>query len=368
MFSYAKKMPQNKYITELLSLSVIIVLLHISIPGKAQEEENILFKYPEKIIGYTQVGINKTEELIDKYLDQKDSLYISPNKYKLTLMTQYTNSYEYYRFSTNNNKQEFTLSPDNNDKIGIYVGWKWIFLGWAFDINSNKAKLDLNFSFYTSKIGIDLFYRKRDQGFKIKDLVGFKDNAGNDITNYDNNVDGVSINQKGINVYYIFNNKKFSYPAAYSQTTNQRISCGTFILGFNYAEQSFNINTLKFEDRLQESISPDFKFNKITYKDYSINFGYSYNWVFAKNFLANISLTPAIGYKNTSFKFKDSRDFIKNINFDLITRIGVVYNNSRYFIGLSHISHTYSYRKTNISIVNGFGTINIYTGINLFKK
>lgn len=362
------KKANRKYISELLLPITIVILLQISIPSLSQDSFNTLFKYPEKILGYTHTGIHKTEELIDKYLDQKDSLYISPNIYKLTLMAQYSNCYEYYRFSTENNNQKFTLSPDNSDKLGIYVGWKWIFLGWSFDINSNKAKVDLNFSFYTSKVGIDIFYRKRDKGFKIKDLVGFKDNAGNEIRTYNGFFDGISVKQKGVNVYYIFNNKKFSYPAAYSQTTNQRISCGSFILGLNYAEQSFHINTEKFDDKIQESISSDFKFNEIKYKDYSINFGYSYNWVFARNCLANISLTPAIGYKNTSFKFTDSRDFIKNINFDLITRIGVVYNNSRYFIGLSHISHTYSYRKTNISIVNGFGTINLYAGFNLFKK
>lgn len=352
----------------ILLLFSIIYCFAIHTPCKAQETDNLLLKYPEKIYNYTQLGLHKTEEFISKYFDQKDSLYISPNKYKLTLMTQYINCYEFYRFSVANSKQKFTLSPDNGNKIGIYAGWKWMFLGWAFNINDDNAKVDFNFNFYTAKIGVDIFYRKRDKGFKIKDLSGFTDSNGNEIRAYINDFNGISVKQEGVNVYYIFNNKRFSYPAAYSQSTNQRISCGTFILGFNYSKQSFDIDTNEFDEKIQNSISSDLKFNKIEYKDYSINFGYSYNWVFAKNFLANISLTPAIGYKNTSFKFNNGRDFIKNINFDLITRVGIVYNNSRYFIGASHISHTYSYRKTNLSIVNGFGTINIYMGINLFKK
>lgn len=358
------------YCKVILLLSTIIFFFTTSTHCNAQETSSAIFKYPEKIYNYTQLGLHKTEEIIDKYLDQKDSLYISPNKYKLTLMAQYTNCYEFYRFSSTNVKQKFTLSPDNGNKLGIYVGWKWLFLGWAFNINDDNAKVDLNFSFYTSKIGLDIFYRKRNNGFKIKNIEGFKDNNGNEINSYISDFDGISVKQEGINVYYIFNNRKFSYPAAYSQTTIQRISCGTFILGFNYSRQSFIMNTDKLDAQILASMSPDLKFNKIEYRDYSINFGYSYNWVFAKNFLANFSLTPAIGYKNTSFKFdvRKGREFIKNINFDLITRIGVVYNNSRYFIGASHISHTYSYRKTNISIVNGFGTLNLYMGINLFKK
>lgn len=348
-----------------LLLSIVSFLPHAV---RAQERGD-LFKYPEKIIGYTQSGIKKTEDAIEKHLDRKDSLYISPNKYKLTLMVQYTNSYEYYKFtSTGDTRQSITLTPGTGDKLGVYVGWKWLFVGWSFDISKNNAKNDINLSFYTSKIGIDLFYRKRSDRFRISDIDGFHDADGRELGNYNRGFDGISVYQKGINVYYIFNNKRFSYPAAYSQSTNQRISCGSFILGLNYAEQSFNINPGKFDARIQAGMSEALKISDVKYKDYSINFGYTYNWVFAKNCLANISFTPAIGYKNTSFKLEDGSEFIKNINFDFISRAAIVYNNSKWFIGTSFVSHAYSYRKTNLSIVNGFGTINVYMGINLFRR
>ena len=37
--------------------------------------------------------------------------------------------------------------------------------------------------------------------------------------------------------------------------------------------------------------------------------------------------------------------WIKDINFDLITRAAVVYNTNKYFIGASLVMHTYDYRK-----------------------
>ncbi len=359
------------FIADIKLKAIVVAIIATTIclsSADAQSDSTRLHKYPEKIITYTHDKVKKAEEAISKHLDQKDSLYISPNKYKVTLMTQYINSYEFYRFTSANKKQSITLLPDNSDKIGIYIGWKWLFLGWAFDLNRQTSKTDWNFSFYTSKIGIDLFYRKRSNGFKIRELKGFRDKNDIEIDDYNRTFDGISVSQRGVNVYYIFNNKHFSYPAAYSQTTNQRISCGTFILGLNYSEQSFDINTEKFDNDIKENMLPDFKFNKVRYKDYSINFGYSYNWVFAKNCLANISMTPAIGYKNTSFRLENGKEFIKNINFDLISRAAIVYNNSKFFIGASVISHTYSYRKSSLSIVNGFGTLNIYTGINLFRN
>ena len=109
-------------------------------------------------------------------------------------------------------------------------------------------------------------------------------------------------------------------------------------------------------------------FNRIKYHDFSFNAGYSYNWVFSKNCLANISLTPAIGYKHSSISSDDNRSIINNINIDFVSRAALVYNNTRYFIGASLVAHTYTYRKNALSIVNGFGVLNIYSGINLFRN
>lgn len=324
--------------------------------------------FVDKIIDYTQHALEGTNELINKHLDAKDTLYISPNLYNWSFMLQYSNNYEYYRFATDDGDQSITFRPENANKVGLYLGWRWIFLGWSFDITENSLKNDFNFSFYTSKVGIDLFYRTRDKGYIIKDYKGFYDANGNKAHIYNHHFDDISTHQHGVNVYYIFNNKHFSYPAAYSQSTNQRISCGSFILGFNYSKQSFNIKYDNIDSAIKERLNPALMFNEVKYRDYSINFGYSYNWVFAKDFLANFSFTPAIGYKNTSFKLEKGSEFIKNINFDLITRAAVVYNNSRYYIGASFVSHSYSYRKQNLSIDNGFGTINIYMGINVFKR
>ena len=351
--------------TLLLFLSVVISL-------SSQNNLNIdslgLLKYPGYIIDYTSKGIKYTNDIIDKHLDNKDTRYVTPNLYKCTFMLQYSNYYEYYKFSSRNSSQSITLSPDNRNKLGVYVGWKWIFLGWSFDLNRQNTKKDWNFSFYTSKIGVDVFHRKTGSDFKLRKLSGFKDlNTGYDIIPKQRFFNGISVEQTGINLYYIFNNKKFSYPAAYSQTTNQRISCGSFILGFSYSRQSFHLDVSKFTTDIQEAMSPSMDFNRIKYHDYSINAGYSYNWVFARNCLANLSLTPAIGYKRSRISTDENKSIFKNINVDLVSRAAIVYNNSRYFIGVSLVSHTYTYRKSALSIVNGFGVINLYTGINVFR-
>ncbi len=319
------------------------------------------------IIDYTQDKLHKAEELISTKLDEKDSIYVTPSLYNMTVMTQYSYNYEYYRFTANDESQSISFRPDNCNKVGFYAGWRWIFLGWSFDLTKNDAKKDINLSFYTSRLGFDLFYRRRDKGFKISSANGFINN-GEPVHGYNNSLTGFSTRQKGFNIYYIFNHKRFSYPAAYSQTTSQRISAGSFLLGITYNTQIFSFNHAELDEKLQTSISPELKFNEVRYKDYSISFGYSYNWVFAKNCLANISLTPGIGYKNSSLQLKSGKEFLSSINFDLVTRAAVVYNNSKFFIGTSFVSHTYSYRKSSLSVVNGFGTINLYAGFYFWRK
>lgn len=349
-------------------IAAFIALLCCSLVTKAQIKE-IITDWPHNvIIDYTQKGLHKAEEIIDEKLDKKDSLYVVPNIYNMTVMTQYSYNYEYYRFTSRDNSQSISLRPENGNKMGLYIGWKWLYLGWSFDMTKNNAKEDINLSFYTAKLGIDLLYRRRDRGFKLYETEGFTNDYGQKIRDYRRAFDGFSTMQKGINVYYIFNNKRFSYPAAYSQTTNQRISAGSFILGLTYNEQTFRFNYQNIDPKLLARLNSELKFEKVKYKDFCINFGYSYNWVFARNLLANISLTPGVGYKNSSLKINDSKEFISNINIDFITRAAVVYNNSRYYIGASFVSHTYSYRKSKLSVINGYGTINVYTGINFWRK
>ena len=346
----------------------IVITFLTAIPAIAQKETGKEGLFSGKMLGNTKEIIRETENFIEHTLDEKDSLYVSPDQFNLTVMPQYSYCYEYYRFSGHDSEQSITLAPDNSNKVGLYLGWRWIFLGYSFDISGNSPQTDLNFSFYTAAVGIDLFYRERNEGYRVRKLNGFYQDNNRDLTDFNRRFDGLTVKQRGLNLYYIFNNRRFSYRAAYSHTTNQRISTGSFILGLTYNEQSFLFDHSKFDIPIREQIDNELKFENVRYKDFSINFGYSYNWVFKKDFLANISLTPAIGYKNTSLNLSSSKELLSSLNFDFITRAAVVYNNSRYYAGASLVAHTYSYNKSTFSILNGFGVINIYFGVNFWRR
>ena len=77
-----------------------------------------------------------------------------------------------------------------------------------------------------------------------------------------------------------------------------------------------------------------------------------------------------IAYKKSKIDDTPNTDnhWIKDINFDLITRAAVVYNTNKYFVGASLVMHTYDYRKRNFSLTNTFGTVRVYAGFNFWKR
>ena len=304
-----------------------------------------------------------------------DTTYISPNLYNLAFMLEHSTWYEHYRLGNNssNDRQSLNFSPTLGTKLGIYFGWRWIFLGYTFDVedlfggNKNKPKKkEMSLNIYSSKFGIDLYYRKTGSDFKLRSHEGFNLNAP--IRNI--GFDGLESRIKGLNAYWIFNHRKFSYPAAYSQSTNQRRSAGSFMAGFSYSQHRITFDYNKLPPSMLNQLNANLLFSHIKYSDYSLGFGYGYNWVFAKNWVSNLSLLPGIGYKKSRVDDNDFKNdhWIKDINFDLITRAGIVYNNSKYFVGASVVLHTYDYRKPNLSVTNSFGTLRIYAGFNFWKK
>ena len=312
---------------------------------------------------------------VGKEFNAVDTTFISPNLYNLAFMLEHSSWYEYYRLGSNSNngEQSISFSPNANFKLGVYFGWRWIFLGYSFDVkdlfggHKNKAKkTEMALNLYSSKFGVDLYWRKTGSDFKIRSYNGFQLNTPT--KNMDFN--GFQSKIKGLNAYWIFNYKRFSYPAAYSQSTNQRKSAGSLMAGFSYSQHNISFDYDKLPTEMRDQLHNALLFKKVKYSDYSLCLGYGYNWVFAKNWVSNLSLLPAIAYKKS--KINDTSQphthWIKDINFDLITRASIVYNNSKYFAGAALVMHTYDYRKEDFSLTNTFGTLRVYVGLNFWKK
>lgn len=304
-----------------------------------------------------------------------DTLYISPNRYNYALMATHFSNFEYYSVTSEfPQPQKLSFSPNPHNKIGLYFGWRWIFLGWSVDIddiyrktNRKNKGTEFDLSLYSSKLGVDIFYRRTGNNYKIHKIRGFYDEIPSD---YSEDFSGLKVDIKGLNLYYIFNNRKFSYPAAFSQSTNQRRNAGTFIAGFSISKHNLDFDYQQLPAYIQERMNPGMKVNKIKYTNANISFGYAYNWVFARNCLACLSLTPAIAYKasDVDAETQEGKAWYSKFNLDFLLRAGVVYNNGKYFVGTSFVGKNYNYHRNNFSLDNGFGTLQVYTGFNFHLR
>ena len=311
-----------------------------------------------------------------------DTNYIEPQRYNFTTMLQNTNTYEVYRIASDKG-QSITFAPEANIRIGPYFGWRWIFLGYTVDIthllqkSNDKRRQEYDLSLYSSMLGIDIYYRRTGNDYKIRQLYLGEGINTDPIrgTGYD----GLTSSIRGFNLYYIFNHRRFSYPAAFSQSTIQRRSAGSPLLGIGYTRHTLEANWKELADlvscRLGNHVKVDstLMFDKIKYTDVSVSGGYAYNWVFAHNWLLASSLSVALAYKQSSgdlpherFSFSDFK--FSNINIDGIGRFGLVWNNSKWYAGMSMIFHAYNYRRSNFSTNNFFGSVNLYVGFNFGKR
>ena len=366
-----------------LSIRHIIISLLLGSSGSlmhAQELADSTKTIPATKKEKIKANIKKKGSLLYRFIKQFDATdpeYIMPNYYNYTAMLQNTNYFQVYKFSGKSEEgisQSITVQPSHSIKVGPYFGWRWVFLGYTFDIGHPRSagkSAEFNLSLYSSMLGVDFVYIRNTGDFKLKKVNGFGNIPSKAFSNYQ--MDGIEADIMSFSGYYVFNHHKFSYPAAYNQSTVQRKSCGSGMLGFGFSKQKIDFDHNKLPDEITSNgqLIDELKFNKINYKYFYLSGGYAYNWVFAPNCLLGVSVMPTLGLRKEKNKeiqgeqvFKD----IKNMSFDCVSRAGLVWNNTHWFCGMSYINNLYLYRKKNFSLTNSVNFLNIYFGFFFNRK
>lgn len=311
--------------------------------------------------------------------DKTDSCYIEPNYFNYAFMLQNTNFYQSYNLraiSDDDRVQRISLSPATTFRIGPYFGWRWLFFGYTFDVSrpqkAGKA-VQFNVSIYSARIGVDFVYVKNTGNFHFNSIRGFEGVESHALK--DRSFGGMSTYNQSLNLYYVFNSKRFSYPAAYSQSTIQRRSAGSFLLGLRYDQSRCNFDANSLPEILTQDnrLFEGFKGASFNHRNYSISFGYAYNWVPARNLVVSASVMPSLGYrmqKGEHFAFDRKRVWtdVKNLNIDFVNRAAIVWNNGRIFSGASIVNYLYNYRSGNFGVTNALTYFNIYAGINFLRR
>lgn len=384
------KTDQNKTVAD----SSLMKTLFNSTMFKGNSEDSLTRARHEKTFFHR---LGKTFTNFFREFSNINEQYIEPQHYNYTVMLQNTNTYEVYTLYGEDG-QRISFAPDPSWRLGPYLGWRWVFLGYTVDLkhinmkSNHSSKKEFNLSLYSSLLGVDLFWRQTGNDYHIQRMdLGAEVNTD---ALKKVSFDGFKGSIKGLNLYYIFNHRKFSYPAAYSQSTKQKLSAGSWMVGLGYTQHQLEVDWDKLsnivDERLNQNpmnqlnqearnqmearIDSSLMFSKVRYSDYSATVGYGYNWVFAKNWLFNASLSVGLAYNHSRSddpeldKFNLKNFNFKNFNIDGVGRFGVVWNNDKWYAGISSVIHSYNYHKDHFSTNNSFGSLNIYVGVNFGKK
>ena len=345
--------------TSYIRTIIAIIVLMFCMSTTAQEKASSGF------LEKTKRAATKTGWFIDYVLNDVDTMYVAKNQYNLIALPQYTLDGEHYRLhSMADGKQSIDITSDNRHKLRLNVGWRWLIVGYSITLKGKSPQSEFNSSIFSARFGLDLFYRKCNGGYNISGLNGFY-NGNTPLQNFNKEFDGLLVKQIGVGLHYAFN-KRFSYAAAYGLATRQRRSAGSLILGAGYNRQQFTLDLEGLDQMIGGQMADGFKFQELCYNDMSIYLGYCYNWVFAKNFLASLSLAPAVGCKIA--RAGEDGNHNASIGFDLTSRASVVYNTGRYYAGCSFVSHTYNYNKEDFSILNSFGILKMHVGYYFWRR
>ena len=299
-------------------LAVMVFLCAMTIPAVAQKTYKI-------------------NRFIDSVLTMRylradiDSNYVTRPHTKWTLTGRYNMTESHIQIEGKEDHGHFVSNLEAERKSTLSVGVSY--LGLSLNLSLNPAKMlgkyhdyEIGFRSYGRRFGYDISYQDASNFKGTYEVDGVKE----EFTTSD---DMYNLRTLNASAYYVFNSRRFSYPAAMTYTYIQRRSAGSFMLAVSGQGQHGKAK--------EDEQTLDFKVTNI-----GIGAGYGYNYVPGRVWLLHFSALPTlIAYSNTSFTFNGAKISLHHRFPELIitSRAAVVRQiGSNKFAGLSLV---YNYSK-----------------------
>ena len=194
--------------------------------------------------------ITKVDSLLANryYKANIDTAYIIRPLTKWTIRARVNMSGTMIRTEGIEQGAHFNSEMEADHKMTISVGASY--LGFSLNASLNPAKLlgkyrdyELNFNSYGKRFGFEFSYQN------AYNFNGWHETDGQERVELP--ADMLSVKTLNANIYYVFNNRRFSYPAAFSQRYIQRKSAGSLLLHLSYmASQIAFSDSVIIKDRL----------------------------------------------------------------------------------------------------------------------
>lgn len=275
---------------------------------------------------------NRVEDVLRKNREKKnfDTLYMARPDYKLTLKLRgnLSGNSIHARYDDEGGKIKTKLNTSTRATVSVGVNYMGLAAGLAINpanLSGKNKDMEFNLSAYFNRFGLEGYYQQS------KTLSGTM-SQGDASYHLDKGV--LRLASVYLTGYYAFNHRRFSYPAAFTQSFLQKRSAGSWLVSFSYQGGS-----IKTTDKAPEELGTA----RIYVGNFAIGGGYGYNLV-AKKWLFHLSFQPnIIIFNNNSYKWNDEKTseamHFPEMMFN--TRAAIVYNISpKYFVSSTFVMNS----------------------------
>ena len=223
----------------------------------------------------------------------------------------------------------------SNARFTTNVGFSYRGIGLSIAVNpfkwkGNKRDTELRFELLNNRYGFDVSYQNAKTYGGSVDYVG----------KYDISSSYVTSKMFMVNGYYAFNYRRFSYPAAFTQSYRQLKSAGSWLVGASFLIGNAEIRGATAGIENNEIQHPPMKM-KVGYL--GIGGGYAYNWVVNEHLMFHGSLLPTLVIGSFSSMTVDAERYKIPYSFPqflLTERVSALYEiNDQHFINLAVVAH-----------------------------
>lgn len=276
------------------------------------------------------------------------------------------------KFSIKDNVSQSILEYSINTNTNLGMGLSFKGIGVEFQVNPKGLNRDDNlygkstqFSLATSANSRRFIYDaylRYNQGYHTTAVYRIPTDTTKSAHIYRPDIRNTLV---GLNGVYVFNNKHFSSSAPYSLTQKQKKGAGSFLLGAFISFYTLNADSVIFPDSLKKHFKEEVQFKDAGSINYGISFGYTYTFVFFKNWFVNVYLLPGLSFQQyySTNAYNEKMHTNQAVGGAFMSRFSMGYNRKNYFLGLSAFGNNYVVNNDKkSSLTYHFGSVKFYYG------
>ena len=410
-------MMMKQFVLSFAGKIITCCLLLLSLNAAAQDQETTDSVSTQESKSKLKVRLHQVQQYLDDKARKKvDPHYIEVPDKPWMVVLRYNASVFDVDYSNSAGSPsagdgvdwEICFEPPLASSIGVWAGYRGTGIAISKSLHRKKGT---TFSFSTTgaKYGINL----RLRAFDIDEVTMTSTvYDGDKVINKKENghlYAPASIASLYLNGYYVFNGRRYSQAAAYSQSVIQRRSAGSLLVGATWYMSAFDLS----DDRNSVLMLLSHGVGRVKLFQGNIGVGYGYNWVPLRGLVLNAMVMPTVSLYNRvtdynydcnyilvqadgptdeygqwnpethtwangkthrplpenlsdptwlmeidSWKIGSESEFsMLRLNLDL--RLGIAYNWSNYFIGLQAQFNNFNYKKdqSKVDLFDAFGRV-----------